>query len=92
VVVEVDNVSLAFDTPVLEDVSFHALDGETVAIVGESGTGKSTILKLILRLLVPDRGRSASTAKTSHRSRSTRRSWCGRKWEWSFRAPPSSTR
>jgi phospholipid/cholesterol/gamma-HCH transport system ATP-binding protein len=52
----VDNVSLAFDTPVLEDVSFHALDGETVAIVGESGTGKSTILKLILRLLVPDRG------------------------------------
>jgi phospholipid/cholesterol/gamma-HCH transport system ATP-binding protein len=55
-VVEVDHVSLAFDTPVLDDVSFHALDGETVAIVGESGTGKSTILKLILRLLVPDRG------------------------------------
>jgi len=26
-------------------------------IVGESGTGKSTILKLILRLLIPDRGR-----------------------------------
>jgi phospholipid/cholesterol/gamma-HCH transport system ATP-binding protein len=55
-IVEVDHVSLAFDTPVLEDVSFRALDGETVAIVGESGTGKSTILKLILRLLVPDRG------------------------------------
>jgi phospholipid/cholesterol/gamma-HCH transport system ATP-binding protein len=55
-VVEVDHVWLAFDTPVLEDVTFQALDGETVAIVGESGTGKSTILKLILRLLVPDRG------------------------------------
>jgi len=55
-IVEVDHVSLAFDTPVLEDVSFHALEGETVAIVGESGTGKSTILKLMLRLLVPDRG------------------------------------
>ncbi|HEV8217283.1 MAG TPA: ATP-binding cassette domain-containing protein [Gemmatimonadaceae bacterium] len=55
-VVEVDRVWLAFDTPVLEDVSFQAFDGETVAIVGESGTGKSTILKLILRLLVPDRG------------------------------------
>jgi phospholipid/cholesterol/gamma-HCH transport system ATP-binding protein len=55
-VVELDHVWLAFDSPVLEDVSFRALDGETVAIVGESGTGKSTILKLILRLLVPDRG------------------------------------
>ena len=31
--------------------------GETVVIVGESGTGKSTTLKLILRLLVPERGR-----------------------------------
>jgi phospholipid/cholesterol/gamma-HCH transport system ATP-binding protein len=55
-VVELDHVWLAFQTPVLEDVSFRALDGETIAIVGESGTGKSTILKLILRLLVPDRG------------------------------------
>ncbi len=55
-IVELDHVWLAFDSPVLEDVSFRALNGETVAIVGESGTGKSTILKLILRLLVPDRG------------------------------------
>lgn len=55
-VVELDHVWLAFDVPVLEDVSLAAREGETVAIVGESGTGKSTILKLILRLLVPDRG------------------------------------
>jgi len=56
-VVELDHVSLAFDTPILEDVSFAAREGETLAIVGESGTGKSTALKLILRLLVPDKGR-----------------------------------
>ena len=56
-VVELSHVSLAFDQPVLEDVSFTAAKGETVAIVGESGTGKSTILKLMLRLLVPDSGR-----------------------------------
>jgi phospholipid/cholesterol/gamma-HCH transport system ATP-binding protein len=56
-VVQMDRVSLAFDTPVLQDVSFTALEGETVAVVGESGTGKSTILKLLLRLLVPDEGR-----------------------------------
>jgi phospholipid/cholesterol/gamma-HCH transport system ATP-binding protein len=37
-------------------VSFAVHQGETLVIVGESGTGKSTILKLILRLLVPDRG------------------------------------
>jgi phospholipid/cholesterol/gamma-HCH transport system ATP-binding protein len=55
-VIEVNHVSLAFDVPILEDVSFVAHEGETVAIVGESGTGKSTILKLLLRLLVPDRG------------------------------------
>jgi phospholipid/cholesterol/gamma-HCH transport system ATP-binding protein len=56
-VVEVDHVSLAFEVPILEDVSFAAREGETIAIVGESGTGKSTALKLILRLLIPDRGR-----------------------------------
>ena len=55
-VVQVQNVSLAFDEPILEDVSFQANEGETVVVVGESGTGKSTILKLLLRLLVPDKG------------------------------------
>jgi phospholipid/cholesterol/gamma-HCH transport system ATP-binding protein len=55
-VIALDRVYLAFATPILEDVSFVARKGETICIVGESGTGKSTILKLILRLLVPDRG------------------------------------
>ncbi len=56
-VIELDHVSLAFDEPVLEEISFAANEGETVVVVGESGTGKSTVLKLILRLLVPDQGR-----------------------------------
>ena len=56
-IIALESVSLAFDVPVLERISFEAHDGETVVIVGESGTGKSTILKLILRLLVPDEGR-----------------------------------
>jgi phospholipid/cholesterol/gamma-HCH transport system ATP-binding protein len=55
-IIEMQNVSLSFDVPILEDVSFVAREGETVVIVGESGTGKSTALKLILRLLVPERG------------------------------------
>jgi phospholipid/cholesterol/gamma-HCH transport system ATP-binding protein len=55
-VIELDQVSLAFENPILQDVSFAARQGETICIVGESGTGKSTTLKLILRLLVPDKG------------------------------------
>jgi phospholipid/cholesterol/gamma-HCH transport system ATP-binding protein len=56
-VVQLDHVSLAFSEPVLEDVSITIREGQTIVIVGESGTGKSTILKLILRLLQPDEGR-----------------------------------
>jgi phospholipid/cholesterol/gamma-HCH transport system ATP-binding protein len=57
-VIELERIFLAFDDqPVLEDISFIAQPGETIVIVGESGTGKSTLLKLILRLLVPDSGR-----------------------------------
>jgi phospholipid/cholesterol/gamma-HCH transport system ATP-binding protein len=58
-VISIENVSLAFDEPILENVSFSARSGETIVVVGESGTGKSTILKLLLRLLVPDQGRVA---------------------------------
>ncbi len=56
-IIALEGVFLAFDRPILEDVSLIARHGETVCIVGESGTGKSTALKLILRLLVPDTGR-----------------------------------
>ena len=52
-----DHVSLAFDDKVvLKDVSFDLLPGHTKLILGASGSGKSTILKLILGLLKPDAG------------------------------------
>jgi phospholipid/cholesterol/gamma-HCH transport system ATP-binding protein len=56
-VIEMEGVSLTFDQPILEDISLKADEGETIVIVGESGTGKSTALKLILRLLIPEKGR-----------------------------------
>src|SRR5262245_48920230 len=57
-VVELQQVSLAFDEKViLRDVSFSVLPGHTKIILGASGSGKSTILKLILGLLKPDGGR-----------------------------------
>jgi phospholipid/cholesterol/gamma-HCH transport system ATP-binding protein len=55
-IIELCDVALAFDRPILSGVSFSVHEGETVAVVGESGTGKSTIIKLILRLLTADNG------------------------------------
>ena len=59
-----DKVSLAFDDKVvLKDVSFELLPGHTKVILGGSGSGKSTILKLILGLLKPDGGTIAVNGK-----------------------------
>jgi len=53
-----DNVSLAFEeNVVLDGVSFHLPRGETKALFGVAGSGKSTTLKLTLGLLRPDSGR-----------------------------------
>src|SRR5438128_10521898 len=56
-IVVFDRVSLAFDEKViLREVSFTLIKGHTKVFLGASGAGKSTILKLILGLLKPDRG------------------------------------
>jgi oligopeptide/dipeptide ABC transporter ATP-binding protein len=41
----------------VDGVSFHVDAGETLALVGESGCGKSTVSRLVLRLIEPDSGR-----------------------------------
>ncbi len=52
-----DNVGLAFDeNVVLDGVSFELPRGQTKIVFGVAGVGKSTILKLVLGLLKPDRG------------------------------------
>jgi len=52
-----DKVWLLYGTrDVLKDLSFSIEDNERVAILGESGEGKTTILKLIMGLVRPDRG------------------------------------
>lgn len=56
-IVVFDRVSLAFDdNVVLRDISFTLIKGHTKIFLGASGSGKSTILKLIVGLLKPDSG------------------------------------
>lgn len=58
ITLEFSDVSLAFeDKQVLDGISFHLQSGETKAIFGVAGSGKSTILKLALGLIKPDSGR-----------------------------------
>ncbi len=55
--IEFRHVHKTFDEPVLVDVSFHVEDGETLAIIGRSGVGKSVSLNLIMGFLKPESGR-----------------------------------
>jgi phospholipid/cholesterol/gamma-HCH transport system ATP-binding protein len=55
--IEFRHVDFSYDDKqVLKDVSFHIPDGESRVIMGHSGSGKSTILRLILGLNKPDSG------------------------------------
>jgi ATP-binding cassette subfamily B protein len=45
------------DRPVLHDIDFEALPGQTVALVGPTGSGKTTIVSLIARFYQPQQGR-----------------------------------
>lgn len=56
---EADLVSVAYrygEFPVLSDVTLHADAGKTIAVVGPTGSGKSTIAALLVRLADPDSG------------------------------------
>jgi phospholipid/cholesterol/gamma-HCH transport system ATP-binding protein len=55
--IDIQSVSKSFGSQhVLDGVSFQVVRGETRAILGRSGTGKSVLLKIITGLLVPDEG------------------------------------
>jgi ABC-type transport system involved in resistance to organic solvents, ATPase component len=54
---EFRQVYKTFDKPVLVDCSFHVDAGETIAIIGRSGVGKSVTLSHIMGFLKPDKGR-----------------------------------
>ena len=54
---EFKNVSFSYkDTEIIHNLSFKVNKGETAALVGHNGAGKTTIIKLMLRLYDPDSG------------------------------------
>ncbi|MCC5913485.1 MAG: ATP-binding cassette domain-containing protein [Balneolaceae bacterium] len=65
--IEIQTLTKSFgDLLVWEDVTFRIDDGETVAIIGRSGCGKSVLLKHINALLKPDSGRVIIDGKDIH--------------------------
>ena len=56
-IIEVKNLTKSFnETIVLNDINFKLFKGESLAIIGASGSGKSVLLKNIIGLLSPDKG------------------------------------
>ena len=57
VIIEVNDLTKSFDNNiVLKNINFNLLEGESLAIIGASGSGKSVLLKNIIGLLNPDKG------------------------------------
>jgi len=56
-VIEIHNLQIGFDDQVvISNVSLHLNEGENLVVLGKSGSGKSVLIKCIVRLLVPDKG------------------------------------
>ncbi|MFH0702916.1 MAG: ATP-binding cassette domain-containing protein [bacterium] len=56
--IQLENITKSFDEKiVLKNISFSVAPGEALAIVGFSGSGKSTVLKIISGLISPDSGK-----------------------------------
>lgn len=56
VAVSIRDLHKSFGRPVLAGATFDIREGETFVVLGQSGTGKSVLLKILVGLLAPDRG------------------------------------
>ena len=72
--IEFRHVYKTFDRPVLVDANFYVNAGETVAIIGRSGVGKSVSLGHIMGFLKPDSGPGLRGLPGHHRLRPKRSS------------------
>lgn len=56
-IIKVENLSVRFDDrTILHNVSFETYPGEVLCIIGESGCGKTTLLRVLIGLIPPDEG------------------------------------
>ena len=56
IVADLENVSKAYDRPIVKDFTATILRGDKVGLLGPNGAGKTTLLKLILGVIAPDAG------------------------------------
>lgn len=62
--INLQQISKQYDTKrILHEVDFTLLEGERIAIIGQNGTGKSTLMKIIMKLETPDSGEMAIDSK-----------------------------
>ena len=87
--VTLEHVSFRYepDKPLIEDFTLEAAPGQTIAIVGQTGAGKTTVVNLLMRFYEIDAGPSPSTASTIATSPATR---CAAASAWYFRTPGCS--
>ena len=85
-ILRVENLSKSYgDLEVLKSVSFDVYKGETKAFIGPSGTGKSTLLRCINQLTVPDDGHVYLNGEEITHSGSKIIMSTARRWGWCFR-------
>ena len=70
-IINLDNVSFSYtNIPVLRDITLAVSEGEFLGVIGPNAGGKSTLLKLILGLLQPDKGNIKVFGKSPEKGRS----------------------
>ena len=77
-ILELRNVSFSYpstDKAALKKINFEAYKGETIAIVGKSGSGKSTFMDMLMGLIVPTQGRIYFNADKAIGSKQILRKW-----------------
>ena len=68
--VEMKGIWFSYErTPILEDISFTLQQGDFLGMIGPNGGGKTTLLKLLLGILKPDRGLIRVLGEEPHRAR-----------------------